>query len=229
MTRIDSVDGMMNAAPTPIARPAGDELPHLGRRGRGQRSADEEDDEAELQRALAPEAVAERAGREQQAGEHERVDGDRPTAAASSVASSSRDSVGMATLRLELPTKTISRLRQSTASVHQRRRVDRRDRRRAAPAHRGSDRWAHPGRSDLGWRDRARWSPSRPPGAAEPGLDVDGPERTRGRRPARRPVAPASSVSGLGMQKRQHGSPMAPRARREQQGGTRARRRRTGS
>ena len=35
-------------------------------------------DEAELQRALAAEAVAERAGREQQAGEHERVDGDDP-------------------------------------------------------------------------------------------------------------------------------------------------------
>ena len=28
LTRIDSVDGMMNAAPTPIDRPAGDELPH---------------------------------------------------------------------------------------------------------------------------------------------------------------------------------------------------------
>ena len=37
------------------------------------------------------------------------------------VAPSTRDSVGMVTLRLELPTKTMSRLRQSTANVHQRR------------------------------------------------------------------------------------------------------------
>src|SRR5690348_8555092 len=39
-----------------------------------------------------------------------------------SVAPSSRDSVGMVTLRLVLPTKTISRLRHSTARIHQRRR-----------------------------------------------------------------------------------------------------------
>jgi len=31
------------------------------------------------------------------------------------------DSVGIATFRLELPTKTMSRLRQSTARIHQRR------------------------------------------------------------------------------------------------------------
>ena len=31
LTRIDSVDGMMNAAPTPMSGPAGDELPHRGR------------------------------------------------------------------------------------------------------------------------------------------------------------------------------------------------------
>ncbi len=37
------------------------------------------------------------------------------------VALRSRDSVGIATLRLALPTKTMSRLRQSTANVHQRR------------------------------------------------------------------------------------------------------------
>src|SRR5215217_6681776 len=38
-----------------------------------------------------------------------------------SVACSSRDRVGMATFRLELPTVTISRLRHSTARIHQRR------------------------------------------------------------------------------------------------------------
>ena len=77
--------------------------------------------QAELQRALATEAVAERAGREQQAGEHERVRGDHPLQLRRRWRASSRDSVGIATLRLELPTKTISRLRQSTASVHHRR------------------------------------------------------------------------------------------------------------
>ncbi len=38
-----------------------------------------------------------------------------------SVACSSRDNVGIVTLRLELPMNTMSRLRQSTANVHQRR------------------------------------------------------------------------------------------------------------
>ena len=40
--------------------------------------ADQEADEAELQRALAPEPVADRAGGEQQPGEHQRVGGDDP-------------------------------------------------------------------------------------------------------------------------------------------------------
>ena len=45
---------------------------------RGGRRADAEDDEAEGERALPPEAVAEAAGGEQQAGEHERVGVDDP-------------------------------------------------------------------------------------------------------------------------------------------------------
>ena len=120
LTRIDSVDGMMNAAPAPISGPAGDELPHRGRQ-RGGAAGAQEDDEPELQRALASEAVADRAGGEQQAGEHERVGGDDPLQLRVGGVRAPRDSVGMATFRLELPTKTISRLRQSTASVHHRR------------------------------------------------------------------------------------------------------------
>ena len=58
-------------------RAARDELTHAGRLRR-ERRADEEQHEPELQRALAAEAVAERAGREQQPGEHERVDRDDP-------------------------------------------------------------------------------------------------------------------------------------------------------
>ena len=96
---------------------------HISVGERGRRSdADEEDDQAELQRALAAEAVAERAGGEQQPGEHERVGGDDPLQLRLGGAAARATSVGMATLRLELPTKTISRLRHSTASVHHRRR-----------------------------------------------------------------------------------------------------------
>ena len=68
---------MINAADAPIRARHADELPHLGRLGR-ERGTDEEADQPELQRALATEPVAERAGREQQAGEHERVRGDDP-------------------------------------------------------------------------------------------------------------------------------------------------------
>ena len=77
LIRIDSVDGMMNAGADAHHAAAGDQLRHR-RAERGDHRADEEDQQAELQRALAAEAVAERAGGEQQAGEHERVDGDHP-------------------------------------------------------------------------------------------------------------------------------------------------------
>ena len=61
----------------PHQRAAGDELPHRRRSGCEQH-AEEEADEPELQRALAPEPVAERAGSEEQPREHERVGGDDP-------------------------------------------------------------------------------------------------------------------------------------------------------
>ena len=124
LTRIESVDGMINAADAPISGAAGDELPHLGATRDASSGRDEEHDQPELQRALAPEPVAERAGREEQAGEHERVGGDDPLQLRGRGVRARADSVGIATLRLELPTKTISRLRQRTASVHHRRRVD---------------------------------------------------------------------------------------------------------
>ena len=70
---IDSVDGMIERGGTAHHRAASDELAHRCRRRREER-ADEEQCEPDLQRALATEAIAERAGREEQAREHERVD-----------------------------------------------------------------------------------------------------------------------------------------------------------
>ena len=77
MTRIDSVDGMMNAARPPISARHPMSC-HIAVDADAQRGAEQEADETELQRALAPEAVADRARGEQQAGEHERVGGDDP-------------------------------------------------------------------------------------------------------------------------------------------------------
>ena len=61
----------------PHHRPGGDQLAR--RVGEGAEQGSEgEDDEAELQRPLAPEAVTQRPGREQQAGEHQRIGVDDP-------------------------------------------------------------------------------------------------------------------------------------------------------
>ena len=76
-TRIDNVDGMINAADAPIAARQAMSC-HISRGLGRERGGDEEADEPELQRALAPEPVADRAGGEEQAGEHERVGGDDP-------------------------------------------------------------------------------------------------------------------------------------------------------
>ncbi len=59
-TRIDNVDGMMNAAPRPITARHAMIWVDVGRLRREQ-AAEEEDAEPELQRALAAEPVAERA------------------------------------------------------------------------------------------------------------------------------------------------------------------------
>ena len=74
---IDSVDGMINAPAAPITARHAISC-HIAVDSDASAGADEEQHQPELQRALAPEAVAERAGREQQAGEHERVARDDP-------------------------------------------------------------------------------------------------------------------------------------------------------
>ena len=73
----DSVAGMIIAPPMPIARAQHDQL--VGVLGeRGEHARDAEQHEPGLQRALATEAVAERAHREQDAGEGEQVGVDDP-------------------------------------------------------------------------------------------------------------------------------------------------------
>ena len=99
-TKIDNVDGMMNAAPSPIA--ARRRSAARWSRGGGDGSA-EVHDEPELQRALAPVPVAEGACSEQQPGEDEGVGGDRSTAVVTQWGGALRDSVGIATLRLVFP------------------------------------------------------------------------------------------------------------------------------
>ena len=74
---IDSVAGMMNAAPTPISARLAITCVALGRQPAEQR-ADGEHDEAADERPLAAEAVAEGAGGEQQPGEQDGVGVDDP-------------------------------------------------------------------------------------------------------------------------------------------------------
>ena len=78
---IDSVAGMISAPPTPIRARTAISCVELDEEDGEAREA--EDRDAGLQRALAAEAVAEGAQREQQAGEDER-DRSRPSTAASS-------------------------------------------------------------------------------------------------------------------------------------------------
>ena len=88
---IESVDGMMNAAAGAHERPAGDQLPHRRSTATRAAAATRNVDEPELERALAAEPVADRAGREEQAREHERVGRRRPTGAATRSRPRSRD------------------------------------------------------------------------------------------------------------------------------------------
>ena len=78
LVRIDSVDGMTNAAPRPMIAAAGDDLSRACRESDAKHRAGQEEHEAELQGALAAEAVAEGAGGEQQPGEDQRVGVDHP-------------------------------------------------------------------------------------------------------------------------------------------------------
>ena len=77
LARIDSVDGHDEGGADAHDRARRDE--HARRVGEhADQRPEAEDDEAGLQRALAPEAVAERGGREQQPGEHQAVGVDDP-------------------------------------------------------------------------------------------------------------------------------------------------------
>ena len=74
---IDSVAGMMNAPPMPMS--ARVKISVVGRSARTPTErADAEDGQADGEEAVATEPVAEAAGGEQQAGEHERVGVDDP-------------------------------------------------------------------------------------------------------------------------------------------------------
>ena len=116
---IDSVDGMMNAPPMPMrARVA---ISIVGRGGqRGKTRAEPEDGETECERALAAEAVAERAGGEQQTGEDEHVRVDDPLQLGAGRAEVAARSVGSATLRMVLSSPMTSSDAERTTRVHQR-------------------------------------------------------------------------------------------------------------
>ncbi len=74
---IDNVDGMISAPAIPMTARHAMSWP-MPVACDAERGADEEQQEAELQRALAAETVAQRAGREEEPGEDEGVDGDDP-------------------------------------------------------------------------------------------------------------------------------------------------------
>ena len=100
-------------------RSADDQL-HRRRRQGGRHRADREQDDADLQRALAAEAVAEAAGRQQQAGEHEGVGVDDPLDLAVGGVRGRSISDGIATLRIVLSITMISSERHSVARINQR-------------------------------------------------------------------------------------------------------------
>ena len=111
----DSVAGITNAAPAPCtARPA---ITTLGRAGEAaDHGPDAEHHEADEQRLLAPEAVAERAGGEQQPGEHEGVGVDDPLQAGGAGAEVAPAGVGRATFSDDTAITTITSDRHSTPS-----------------------------------------------------------------------------------------------------------------
>ena len=124
LVRIDSVDGMTNAAPMPITAASGDQHRRRVRERAGDR-AEREHDETALQRALASEPVAERGGREEQAGEDERVRVDEPldlrVRGAEAADVLRLCSVGSATLSTVLPMMTMTSDVQRTARIFHRR------------------------------------------------------------------------------------------------------------
>ena len=111
---------MTNAAPTPMTARAPITAPEeLDDHGEQRRGA--EHDEPAVEREPAAVAVTERAGGEQQAGEHEASRRRRSTAAPLAPVWRLSARVGSATLRLALAITIITRLMHSTPSVHHRR------------------------------------------------------------------------------------------------------------
>ena len=110
--------GKMNAPPMPMSPRA-----TISMSGEVERDASAENvpnRTSPMVSALAPEAVAERAGGEQQAGEHDRVGVDDPLQLRALGAEVSTID-GSATLRIVLSMLMTISERHSTASVHQRR------------------------------------------------------------------------------------------------------------
>ena len=118
-TRIDSVDGMMNAAPTPMSarQPM---ICHISvacdAAAAPTKNVASPNWSAPFRPKRSPSAPVEN-NRPANTSEYDAT----THWSCDSVAPKSRESEGSATLRLELPTKTISRLRQRTTSIHQRR------------------------------------------------------------------------------------------------------------
>ena len=118
--RIDSVAGITNAAPTPItARAPIKLLAELD--NAANTDAAPNTIRPPFSASAAPVAVTERPGRQQEPGEHEAVRVDDPLQRARARRAGRATRVGNATLRLAFATTIITRLRQSTASVHHRR------------------------------------------------------------------------------------------------------------
>ena len=118
-TRIDNVDGMMNAAPTPItARQA--MICVMSVAWDASRLARKNVASPNCSAPLRPKRSPSAPRREEQPREHERVRRHHPLELRLGGAEVA-ESVGRATLRVELPPNTMSRLRHSTASVHHRR------------------------------------------------------------------------------------------------------------
>ena len=108
---VDSVPGMISAAPTPVStRHTMSVLAGVAERRRGARDA--EDRDAGDERAAAAEPVAERAGREQQRGQRDGVAVDDPLRRRLGDAPSAAVSDGTATAIIETPATTSTRAKQ---------------------------------------------------------------------------------------------------------------------
>ena len=120
LVRIESVVGMIPAAPRPISAREAISWSRSVDRAASDRSGPE-DDEAGHERAPAAEAVAEAAGGEQQPGEDQQVAVHDPLQLARARVELARGSSADATLRIVLPMVMTSRLSERTTSASQRR------------------------------------------------------------------------------------------------------------